>query len=218
EGHEPERAVHDCHGDDYSRRRAGSARSLPAIADGRRIGLGSRHDEEHEQAVEARRMNTTRHPLEPLDADEMRRTAGSLRDHGRLGAGMTVIAFTLREPTREELRTFATGRSLAREVHAVLLDGGNGETEEAIVSLTDKRLVSSRRLTGVQPPIVFGELRGAEQAVHDDPRWQAAMRRRGVADFSLCMVEPWSAGHVCADVPGPRLARAPTTARAHTSD
>src|SRR5262249_5790905 len=218
EGHEPERAVHDCHGDDYSRRRAGSARSLPAIADGRRIRLGSRHDEEHEPVVETRRMNTTRHPLEPLDADEMRRTAGILRDHGRLGAGIKVIAFTLREPTREQLRTFAAGRSLAREVHAVLLDGGNGETEEAIVALADKRLVSSRRLTGVQPPIVFGELRAAERAVHEDPRWQAAMRRRGVTDFTLCMVDLWSAGNFGTDVPGQRLCRALTWVRAHPSD
>src|SRR5262245_47257127 len=139
------------------------------IADGCRIGLGSRHGEEHEPAVEARRMSTTRHPLEPLDAEEIRRTAGILRDHGRLGAGIKVIAFTLREPTREELRTFAAGRSLAREVHAVLLDGGNGETEEAIVSLTDKRLLSSRRLTGVQPPIVFGALPAARGAVHARP-------------------------------------------------
>src|SRR5262245_36850856 len=188
------------------------------IADGRRIGLGSRHEGDHEQMAEARGMNTTRHPLEPLDADEMRRTAGILRDHGKLGAGIKVIAFTLREPTREELRTWASGRALPREVLAILLEGGTGDTEEVVVSLTDKRVVSSRRLTGVQPPIVFGELRAAEQAVHDDPRWQAAMRRRGVTDFSLCMVDLWSAGNFGTDVPGQRLCRALTWARAHPSD
>src|SRR5215831_10882336 len=151
--------------------------------------------------------NPTRHPLEPLDADEMRRTASILRDHGRLGEGVKVIAFTLREPTREELRAFVNGQLLDRQVLAILLEGGSGETEEAIVSLSQKQLVSSRRLTGVQPPIVFGELRAAEQAVRKDPRWQAAMRRRGVTDFSLCMVDLWSAGNFGTDAPGQRLCR-----------
>src|SRR5262245_24285683 len=163
-------------------------------------------------------MNATRHPLEPLDAHEMRGTAGILRDHGKLGPGVKVIAFTLHEPTREDLRAFAAGRTLEREVLAILLDGQSGETEEVVISLTGKRVVSSRRLSGVQPPIVFGELRAAERAVREDPRWQAAMRRRGVKDFDLCMVDLWSAGNFGTDVPGQRLSRALTWVRAHASD
>src|SRR5215467_12486191 len=64
--------------------------------------------------------NDVRHPLEPLDAEEMRRAAALLRDGGRLREGVKVIGFTLREPTREELRGHAAGRSLAREVFAIL--------------------------------------------------------------------------------------------------
>ena len=162
--------------------------------------------------------NATRHPLEPLDADEMRWTANILRDHGRLGEDVKVIAFTLREPTREDLRAFEAGQLLDRQVLAILLDGGSGETEEAIVSLTQKQLVSSRRLTGVQPPIVFGELRAAERAVREDPRWQAAMRRRGVKNFDHCMIDMWSAGNFGTDAPGQRLTRALTWVRAHPTD
>ena len=31
-----------------------------------------------------------------------------------------------------------------------------------------------------------------EQIVQADPRWQEAMRRRGVTDFSLTMIDPWA--------------------------
>ena len=33
-----------------------------------------------------------------------------------------------------------------------------------------------------------------EEVVQADPAWQEAMRRRGVEDFSLAMVDPWAAG------------------------
>ena len=35
-------------------------------------------------------------------------------------------------------------------------------------------------------------LRQRTHLVRADPRWQEAMRRRGVEDFSLCMIDPWS--------------------------
>jgi primary-amine oxidase len=159
-----------------------------------------------------------RHPLEPLDAAEMRQVAAVLRAEGRLREGVKVIGVTLREPTREDLRAVAGGRALDREAFAVLLDSRSGETEEAVVSLTRGRATSSRRLTGVQPAIVFGEMRPAAEAVREDPAWQAAMRRRGVTDFSLCMIDLWSAGNFGTDAPGQRLSRALTWVRARPDD
>ena len=163
-------------------------------------------------------MSDARHPLEPLDADEFRRTAAILRGAGHLGDGVKVIGFSLREPTRDELRGHAEGRSLDRQAFALLLDARTGETEEAIVSLREGRVASSRRLAGVQPAIVYGELRPAEQAVRENPEWQAAMRRRGVTDFDLCMIDLWSAGNYGTDAPGQRLSRALTWVRARPGD
>jgi primary-amine oxidase len=163
-------------------------------------------------------MSAARHPLDSLDAAEMRQTAAILRGAGKVGEGVKVIAFTLHEPTREALRAFAAGQALEREVLAILLDGRSGETEEVVVSLTRGRVASARRLRGVQPPIVFGELRAVEQAVKDDSRWQAAMRRRGITDFGLCMVDLWSAGNFGTDAPAQRLSRALTWVRSHPAD
>jgi primary-amine oxidase len=159
-----------------------------------------------------------RHPLDPLDADEIRRVSAILTAEGRLRPGIKVIALTLHEPSREDLRRFEAGQALDRQVFCILLDTATGETEEAIASISGGRTVSARRLSGVQPPIVYGELRQAEQAARDDPDWQAAMRRRGVTDFSLCMVDLWPAGNFGTDRPGQRLSRALTWVRAHPGD
>ena len=57
-----------------------------------------------------------------------------------------------------------------------------------------------------------------EQAAREDPDWQAAMRRRGITDFSLCMLDLWPAGNFGTDKPGQRLSRALTWVRAHPGD
>ena len=40
------------------------------------------------------------------------------------------------------------------------------------------------------------EFLAAEDIVRQDPRWQEAMRKRGITDFDLCMIDPWSTPNV----------------------
>ncbi len=40
------------------------------------------------------------------------------------------------------------------------------------------------------------EFLAAEDIVRKDPRWQEAMRKRGITDFELCMIDPWSTPNV----------------------
>ena len=40
------------------------------------------------------------------------------------------------------------------------------------------------------------EFLAAEDIVRKDPRWQEAMRKRGIEDFDLCMIDPWSTPNV----------------------
>ena len=84
----------------------------------------------------------TRHPLEPLDADEIRAASAILRAAGHLRDRVRVIGLTLHEPTRDDLRRLAAGQALDRVVFAVLLDTASGETEE--VSSRSPRAVSPR--------------------------------------------------------------------------
>src|SRR5262249_17657927 len=60
---------------------------------------------------------------------------------------------------------------------------------------------------------------GGGAAVRADPRWQEAMRKRGIPDFSLAMIDPWSAGHYgLPDENGRRLSRTLTWIRRSPTD
>jgi primary-amine oxidase len=77
----------------------------------------------------------------------------------------------------------------------ILLDNRRGETHELLVSTSSGRLLEQETIAGVQPPIVPDEFLECEAAAKRHPDFQAAMRRRGITDFDLLMVDPWSAGN-----------------------
>ena len=63
------------------------------------------------------------------------------------------------------------------------------------MSLNDRRVVSWQHIPGVQPRVMFDEFMECEAAVQADARFQAAIKKRGITDPSLVMVDPWSAGN-----------------------
>src|SRR5262249_11881567 len=123
------------------------------------------------------------------------------------------------EPAKDVVLGHQPGDPVERQAFAILLDNATGGTYEAVVSLTRKRVVSWKAVHGVQPSIVFDEFVECEAAMRADPRWQEAMRKRGVTDFELAMIDPWSAGNFgFAGEEGRRLVRALTWVRRHPTD
>jgi len=137
-----------------------------------------------------------RHPLDPLTADEVARAWSLVRAQDGLGSRVRVVSIALAEPPRAALYGPGAEHPAERAAFVVLMDSDARKTYEAVVSLTRGRLVSWTHVPGVQPAIVLDEFFECEAAVRADPGWQAAMRRRGVTDFSLAMVDPWSAGNI----------------------
>ena len=133
------------------------------------------------------------HPLEPLTADEVATASSILREARGLGPSARFVFVTLHEPPKALLRAWSPGDDpLPREAHVVLYERGTRTTCEAVVSLTAREVVSFVEVPGVQAPIMAEEFVSCEAIVVADPRWQEAMRRRGVEDFSLAMVDPWA--------------------------
>ena len=62
------------------------------------------------------------------------------------------------------------------------------------------------------------EFFSSEEITRADPRWQEAMRKRGVTDFSLTMIDPWAAGYDIDDPKGRRLVRPLTFVRSREDD
>jgi primary-amine oxidase len=148
------------------------------------------------------------HPLEPLTADEIAAAVAVLRDERSLPETVRFSYVALDEPGKEELESFTMGTSIERRAAAVLIDRATGNVSEAVVSLSDHRVSSWRDVEDVQPALLFEDCLDAIIAVKEDPRWQEAMRRRGITDFEHIQLDPWPAGRFGLDVEtGRRLTR-----------
>ena len=159
------------------------------------------------------------HPLDPLTADEIRAAVSVVRASGRLGSEVLFIRVFLHEPAKTVVLAFREGDSIERQAFVLIRDRRARTTSEVIVSLSRREIVSWTDVRGVQPPITFDEFLECERAVQANHAWQAAMKKRGVTDFSLAMVDPWSAGYYGpADDPARRLVRALTWIRTDEHD
>src|SRR5437016_4787862 len=160
------------------------------------------------------------HPLEPLTAEEIGRASAIVRAESNLqGEHLRFVSVSLHEPPKEAVLAFKPDNQVEREAFIWLLDNEQGRTYEAIVSLSSGKLTSWRHVPDVQPSFMFDEIIECERACKANAEWQAAMRKRGITDFDLCMVDPWSAGnHGFESEKGRRLVRALTWVRASAQD
>ncbi len=136
------------------------------------------------------------HPLEPLTAAELTAASGVLVAERGLGSQFRFVSIELREPPKAAVLAWSPGdEPLDRQAFVVLYERGVRATHEAVVSLTSRTVPEFRTVPGVTPPMMLEEFLACEDVVRADPRWQAAMRRRGVTDFSMAMVDPWPPGY-----------------------
>jgi len=133
-----------------------------------------------------------RHPLDPLTAEEIAAASRILKRDRGLAASARFVYVTLREPAKDAV---LRGEAVEREAHIVLRERAECRTYEAVVSITAGAVRQWREVPGVQPAIMLEEFLATEAAVRKDARWQEAMRRRGVTDFDMVMIDPWSAGY-----------------------
>jgi len=159
------------------------------------------------------------HPLDPLTVEEIAAAVDIVRTQRQLGPRVRFVSITLHEPAKAVVLAYPSAGPVEREAFAILLDNEAAQTYEAIVSLSHQAVVSWEHIPNVQPAIMLDEFLECEQACKASPAWQAAMRKRGITDFDLCMVDPWSAGNFGLEAEkGRRLSRALTWVRSRPDD
>ena len=160
------------------------------------------------------------HPLEPLTADEIGQASEIVRSERNFRRDQVrFISVSLHEPPKDSVLGFTSASAVEREAFVILLDRAQGVTYEAIVSLTSGRITAWRHVPDAQPNIVVEEFLECERACRANADWQSAMRKRGITDFDLCMVDPWSNGNYGIENDnGRRLVRALTWVRASPQD
>jgi primary-amine oxidase len=140
--------------------------------------------------------NTQAHPLDPLSPAEMAAIVRLLREAHKLGKSYRFVSCTLEEPAKAVVLGHKPGQKSLRRAFLVLLDKATGTGYEATVDLVGKSVVRFEALAkGIQPAIMLDEFGECEEAVKKSAQFQAALKKRGLSDASLVMVEPWSAGN-----------------------
>src|SRR3954470_19908548 len=129
------------------------------------------------------------HPLDPLTPDEITRAVQLL------GGDVPLIArVVLDEPTKDELRTPAPERRAA----ITLVPGPGSGVREAVVSLTNEKVVSIEDVPDVRPALLFEDSINAIVAVMENDEFKAAMARRGITEADIAagkgQLDPWPAG------------------------
>ena len=145
--------------------------------------------------VEARTVSAPVHPLDPLTPDEIRRASAAVRKARDLGAGMMFETISLHEPDKDVVRDFKTDASFPREAFVCAFDRTNGQVFEARVDLVADKVVDWRHVPGVRPRILIDDITLVGEVARADPRFRAALAKRGIADFENVQVDPWSAGN-----------------------
>ncbi|CAN5186146.1 primary-amine oxidase [soil metagenome] len=154
----------------------------------------------------------TSHPLDPLAPGEIAEAARIIRESKGLAGTARFVIIENHEPPKDVVLGWQPGTTWDRQAFATLRETAEHATYEAVVSLTNGTLVSWTLIPNAQPPITFEEFLRSEELVRNDPRWQAAMRLRGVEDFSLAMIDKWASGYVApGDEPGTRRIARPLT-------
>ena len=136
-----------------------------------------------------------RHPLDPLDPAELEEVVQILARENYLGENVRIASINLMEPAKSVVEKYKPGAPFERKAMAVLMDCGKRTAYEAVVDLAGRSVESVTQFpSGVQPSIMLDEFSECEQTVRRSPLFHDALKKRGVTDADLVMVDPWSAG------------------------
>jgi primary-amine oxidase len=144
------------------------------------------------------------HPLRPLTADEMTHASGIVKADGRWKEQHRFFGIWVHEPHKADLAA-----DLPRRADAVLVDRGSGATSEVTVDLVEEKVLAWRDLAGEHAAYLLSEYVEAIELIKRDPRFIAAMEKRGVTDLDSLQIDPWPAGNFgVPEEQGRRLVRA----------
>ena len=159
------------------------------------------------------------HPLEPLTLEEIQEAVSIVRAEQKLGPSVRFASVMLHEPAKAFVLSYQAGAPFPRQAEICIMDRATKKVYEAIVSLTEGKVLSWKHIPGVQPPILLDEFLETEEIVKKDPQFQAALLKRGVTDPDLVMVDPWSPGYYGpADDAGNRIIQALSWVRSEPGD
>jgi primary-amine oxidase len=133
------------------------------------------------------------HPLDGLTGPEYWAVFNTLNAVGKVDSDTRYPFITLLEPPKGDVLVWKPGVPFSREAFVVVKQGPR--TFEAVVDVTNKRLVSWRERVGVQPNLLPDEIVVDAGTLDQDPAFHTAMQRRGITNISTIGCSGASAGY-----------------------
>jgi primary-amine oxidase len=137
------------------------------------------------------------HPLDALTPAEIATTTELLRRAGKADDATLYGAITLIEPPKDEVRAWVPGKPFGRRALVVMRQ--HGTTIEARVDVAAKKIEDVREVPGAQPMIMDQEWARARDAFMKDPRFLAALEKRGLKPDKTIICTPNSSGYFPAE-------------------
>ncbi|KAB8319429.1 primary-amine oxidase [Tolypothrix campylonemoides VB511288] len=149
-------------------------------------------------------------PLDPLTAEEITTAVGIVKQTQNLSDSALFPSVNLFEPDKADVLAYTPGSVIDREAKIVVLEREQNKVFEGVVDLNAGQLTSWQEIPGVQPNLTEPEEREiVSSVVKADPRWQEAMRERGISNFDDIVVSGSAPGNLTASerASGVRLIR-----------
>jgi primary-amine oxidase len=124
-------------------------------------------------------MATPTHPLDPLEAGELKLCKATLEASGQLPEDALYPWVQLEEPSKAEVQGFSPGKPFSRRAYLVAVSQKRKTSYECVVDLKARKLVSRRDLKQLQPMLAYSEFDRAAATVDADPRIKIALQKRG---------------------------------------
>ena len=132
------------------------------------------------------------HPMDALTSVEVEQTVRLLAAAGDVDKDTRYPTITLLEESKEKIRDWRRGDVFKRQSFVILRE--RGETFEATVDLTGKKVLSFVARPNVEPMIMDAEWTTARDKFMADPRFKVAMAKRGFQSLANIFCTPNSAG------------------------
>jgi len=135
------------------------------------------------------------HPLDPLSAAELRHAAGLIRTHFNWGEDLRVETIDLDEPPKDVVRAYTEGAPIQRIARFNIYRRGVMGVVSGKFDLGTGELLWQTFNEDARAMVAIEEVLLIEKTVKEDPRFQEALRRRGLLnELDLMCIDPWTVG------------------------
>src|ERR1700676_4511239 len=131
--------------------------------------------------------DSVRYPLDPLTGAEIEAAASIILASEYSTPTLKFVMIQLAEPAKTPALTFDPAADVPRRAFVTAYDGAAKMLYEAVFDIGARVIDSWTAVPGRFPSYLTEHMTGVEEVVRQDPRWQEAMRKRGVTDFALAM-------------------------------